>query len=67
MSVHTFFTGVRGVAAPLMAFHLVSAFTLPTLGIFSSGLIFLSVLFLVPEIKFGRGRKKPALVEEISE
>lgn len=23
MSVHTFFTGVRGVAAPLIAFHLV--------------------------------------------
>ena len=67
MSVHTCFTGLRGVAAPLMAFHLVSRFTLPTLGIFSAFLIFGSILFLLPEIRFGHGRKKPALVEEISE
>jgi hypothetical protein len=67
MSVHTFFTGLRGVAAPLMAFHLVSHFTLPTLGIFSAALIFGSILFLLPEIRFGQGRKKPALVEEVSE
>jgi hypothetical protein len=67
MSVHTFFTGLRGVAAPLMAFHLVKTYPLPTLGWFTAVLIFLSILFLLPEVKFGKGRKKPALVEEVSE
>jgi hypothetical protein len=67
MSVHTFFTGLRGVAAPLMAFHLVKTYTLPTLGWFTAALIFMSVLFLLPEVKFGKGRRKPALVEEVSE
>ena len=41
MSVHTFFTGVRGVAAPLMAFHLINRFSLADLGIFNAALIFL--------------------------
>lgn len=67
MSVHTFFTGVRGVAAPLLAFSLVKSYTLPTLGWFTAALIFVSILFLLPEVKFGRGRRKPALVEEVSE
>jgi hypothetical protein len=66
MSVHTFFTGVRGVAAPLMAFHLVQNYTLATMAFFSAALIFGSILCLLPEIGF-KGRKKPALVEEISE
>lgn len=67
MSVHTFFTGLRGVAAPLMAFQLVKTYALPTLGWFTAALIFISVLFLLPEIRFGKGRRKPALVEEVSE
>jgi MFS family permease len=66
MSVHTFFTGVRGVAAPLMAFHLVKNYTLSTMAFFSAALIFGSILCLLPEIGF-KGRKKPALVEEFSE
>src|SRR4051812_4013696 len=55
MSVHTFFTGLRGVAAPLMAFQLVKTYPLPTLGWFTAALIFISVLFLLPEIRFGKG------------
>lgn len=70
MSVHTCLTGVRGILAPLVAFHLVlvRGISVETLGWISAGLIVLSCLLLVPEIKFGRsGRPGKALVEEISE
>jgi MFS family permease len=68
MSVHTFFTGVRGVLAPLLAFHLVSALAMETLGWLSAVLIVLASLVLVPEIRFGRrARAAAALIEEVSE
>ena len=67
MSVHTFFTGVRGVAAPLIAFHLTNVYSIRGLGIVSALLIFASILFLIPEMRFGKGKPKPALVEEVSE
>ena len=66
MSVHTFFTGVRGVAAPLIAFHVTSQFSISGLGIVSAGLIFASILFLIPEMRIGKGKDKPPLVEEVS-
>ncbi|NUN93324.1 MAG: MFS transporter [Verrucomicrobiae bacterium] len=68
MSVHTFLTGVRGVLAPLLVFHLANAATLETLVIFSGSLILLSILMLLPEIRWGRllGRGV-ALIKEISE
>jgi MFS family permease len=66
MSVHTFFTGVRGVAAPLIAFHLTNRYSIAGLGIANAILIFASILFLVPEMRFGKGRQKPPLVEEVS-
>jgi hypothetical protein len=37
MSVHTFFTGIRGVLAPLVAFHLVAVLEIETLGWISGG------------------------------
>jgi MFS family permease len=68
MSVHTFFTGVRGVAAPLCAFHLVTILEIQTLGWISVGLIAIASLLLTPEIKHGRrGRHAAALVEDVSE
>jgi MFS family permease len=68
MSVHTFFTGVRGVLAPLVAFHAVSALSVETLGWISAALIVFASLLLIPEIKFGRrARPAAALVEEVSE
>lgn len=66
MSVHTFFTGVRGVAAPLIAFHLTNRFSIAGLGIASAALIFASILVLLPEMRLGRGKQKPPLVEEVS-
>jgi MFS family permease len=68
MSVHTFFTGVRGVVAPVVAFSFVSGMPLHLLGWISVGLIVLGSLFLVPEIKFGKtARPGSALVEEVRE
>jgi hypothetical protein len=68
MSVHTFFTGVRGFLAPLTAFHLARSVSLVTLGWVSAGLIVGSALLLLRELRFGRrARRATALVEEISE
>jgi MFS family permease len=68
MSVHTFFTGVRGVTAPLVAFYLVSGIQPHLLGWISVGLIAIGSAFLVPEIRFGKtGRPGAALVEEVRE
>lgn len=68
MSVHTFFTGLRGLAAPMIAFYLVSRLEPQLLGWISVGLIVIACLFLVPEIKFGKGaRRAVALVEEAPE
>jgi MFS family permease len=68
MSVHTFFTGVRGVLAPITAFQLAKTLPLSTLGVVCALLIFLASLLLLPEIRFGRrGKPAEALVEEVSE
>jgi len=72
MSVHTLFTGIRGVIAPVVAFQLVRGMTnaadFAVLGWISGGMILVASLLLLPEIKFGsQGKKTPALVEEISE
>lgn len=68
MAVHTFLTGVRGVLAPLAAFYGIGHLTPVALAVFSSVLIGLATVLLIPELKFGRrGQAKPALVEEISD
>ncbi len=68
MSVHTFFTGVRGVVAPLVAFHFIAGLPLQIVGWICAGLILIGTLLLVPEIKAGnRARPAAALIEEISE
>jgi hypothetical protein len=68
MSVHTFFTGVRGVLAPLVAFTMVQKLSLGILAGLSAALIVAASLLLLPEIKLGkRARPAAALNEEISE
>ncbi len=68
MAVHTFFTGVRGVAAPFCAYWMITNFSMPTLAWFSAALIVVSVGFLLPEVKLGRkSRKASPLVEEVSD
>ena len=68
MAVHTFFTGLRGVIAPILGFQLVQPGSLAPMAWVSGGLILAATLMLVPEIKSGgRGRKASPLVEEVSE
>ena len=69
MSVHTSFTGLRGILAPFIAFYLAGhGFPLQRLGWISAGLICCAILLLLPEIRTKRtGREGGALVEEISE
>lgn len=68
MSVHTFFTGVRGVLAPVTAFFVVGKLSLGLLAGISAGLILVGTLLLVPEIRFKpRKKEAAALVEEVSE
>ena len=68
MSVHVFFTGVRGFVAPVVAFQLARGYSLSTLGWVSAGMILLASALLLPEIKFGkRARKADALIEEVAE
>jgi MFS family permease len=68
MSVHTFFTGLRGVIAPITAFQLAKTLPLTVLGWGSAALILISCALLLPEIKFGqRAKLREPLVEEVSE
>ena len=50
MAVHTFFTGVRGVLAPLAGFFLIAHVSMAVLGWIAAGLILAATLLLLPEI-----------------
>jgi MFS family permease len=66
MGVHTFLTGVRGIAAPMIAFQLVQHYSLAALGGFSALLIVAATLLLLPEIGRARsGNKGEILTEEV--
>jgi MFS family permease len=68
MSVHTFFTGLRGVVAPVVAFQLLAHWSVAQISWLSVGLIVAATTLLIPELKFGkRARRAGALVEEVSE
>jgi hypothetical protein len=57
MSVHTFLTGLRGLAAPLVAFHAATAFTLVQMGVFSAVLVVVASAILAFEIRPGATRR----------
>lgn len=48
MSVHTFFTGIRGVIAPFLGFHLITQASPSTTAWISAGLIAVSMFLLGP-------------------
>jgi MFS family permease len=60
MGVHTFFTGVRGLLAPLLGFALVSRYPMVALGWFSAALIIIGSLFLIPDARRGGFRRRDA-------
>jgi hypothetical protein len=67
MSVHTFFTGIRGVMAQLVAFSSVASLSPHTLGWISVGLIATGSAFLVSEIAIaGNSASGQAAVVETS-
>jgi hypothetical protein len=68
MSVHTFFTGLRGGVAPVVAFQLVAHWSVAQISWLSVGLILAATALLIPELKFGKkARAAGALVEEVPE
>ena len=69
MSVHTFFTGVRGVLAPVLGFSvLASGLAIGSLSLISAGLIVISAILLIPTIKQTREEDPTqAVTEELSE
>lgn len=68
MSVHTSLTGLRGVIAPLAAFHLLGLYSVATLGWACAAMIVTATLLLVPEINFKWSHRPTVpLVEDVSE
>ena len=55
MAVHTFFTGLRGVVAPTLAFYAAERFSIEAIGWGCALLIVLANLVLWPEIRARRG------------
>lgn len=53
MSIHTFFTGIRGLAAPFLAFYLLEGMTIHAIAILALGLILIATLMLVFERAHG--------------
>jgi MFS family permease len=65
MAAHTFFTGCRGVIAPVLAYQLVAAnVSMVTLGWICAGLIIGGTLLLVPEIPLGRFARPAAALAD---
>jgi MFS family permease len=51
MSVHTFFTGVRGVIAPIISFQLIAHVSIDAVAMLCVALILLASLILAPEVR----------------
>ena len=57
MAVHTFATGIRGVLAPLCAFHAVQSLAPATMGWIAAAMIVGACGFLMPEIRASGARR----------
>lgn len=58
MGLHTFFTGVRAVSAPLLAFAVVEQLSLGWVAAIAAGLMVVSSIVLVPEARAERARAR---------
>lgn len=56
MSIHTFFTGIRGIAAPFIAFQLAQTLDIAGIAVVCAILIILASLILIPEARGERRR-----------
>ena len=59
MSVHTFLTGVRGMIAPLVAFHLLQLVKIEWLAAGCASMIVLASLLLIPEARAYKKEEPP--------
>lgn len=57
MSVHTFFTGIRGIVAPFVAFAAITRFGVGQLGVACTALIAVASLMLLTEVRSFRPRR----------
>jgi MFS family permease len=64
MAVHTFFTGIRGVLAPLVAFQAVQHLAPSTMGWISAGMILAASALLIPEIALWKPRRRGEAIPE---
>lgn len=68
MAVHTFLTGVRGVAAPLVGFWLLDRYSFHSLSLVCAALIVVASAILIPQLRAGRQAKPgAALVRELAD
>jgi predicted MFS family arabinose efflux permease len=58
MSIHTFTTGIRGTAAPFLAFWLVGSYSPRLVGFLCAGLTFVGSAFILPEALRHRRTKR---------
>jgi hypothetical protein len=58
MGLHTFFTGLRSVAAPMLAFAVITKLPLGSVALIASSLIIAASLVLVPEMRAERRRRR---------
>ena len=54
MSVHSFFTGLRGIIGPLAGFLFINHFNIQGVGLLSFALILVSIFMLLPHIRAGK-------------
>ena len=58
MSVHTLLNGIRGIAAPFLAFYLVERLSLGWMATVTAALIAVACLILVPELTSRRPMRR---------
>jgi len=64
MSVHTFFTGLRGLVAPVIAFRSVGLLSIEHMAWVCTGLIGAATLLMLPEWRNARAAQEPPPLEE---
>lgn len=63
MGLHTFFTGVRAVSAPLLAFAVIEQLSLGSVALVAAALMVVSSLVLVPEARAERRARRDELCQ----
>lgn len=61
MSIHTFFTGIRGIAAPFIAFQLTQTLDIAGIALVCALLILFASLILIPEARSERRKMHEAI------